>query len=234
MSRGKSKTESIQSSLLSHQENEKLEELLGRSPSMWSLQHTGVVCFIKDNPQRSYYIRMDPCLLCQASVLLLRPLHKHEVARAPCLPSQASHSEDSHRFSLVQACHHLPPQAEQVHLHRLHRPKLQLHHFHRLHGPLPPHLQCPPTACHLLRHLRARIAVWVSLHLLYHLYPAGLVEEGLHLLPLHLLLHLLKLIFLQISPLLLRPVAHHNLLLHPSEKEKAEEPCLTRSESERI
>ncbi|MED6289747.1 hypothetical protein CHARACLAT_006134 [Characodon lateralis] len=76
MSRGKSKTESIQSSLLSHQENEKLEELLGRrcasmatavaqlfmalphSPSMWSLQHTGVVCFIKDNPQRSYYIRM--------------------------------------------------------------------------------------------------------------------------------------------------------------------------------
>ncbi|XP_060913705.1 WASP actin nucleation promoting factor b isoform X1 [Labrus mixtus] len=77
MSRGsKSKTEFARSSLLSLQENEKLEELLGRrcasmatavvqlfmalphSPSMWSLQHTGVVCFIKDNPQRSYFIRM--------------------------------------------------------------------------------------------------------------------------------------------------------------------------------
>uniref|UniRef100_A0A3P8TXU4 WASP actin nucleation promoting factor a n=1 Tax=Amphiprion percula TaxID=161767 RepID=A0A3P8TXU4_AMPPE len=77
MSRGsKSKTDSIPSSLLSLQENEKLEELLGRrcasmatavaqlfmalphSPSMWSLQHTGVVCFVKDNPQRSYFIRM--------------------------------------------------------------------------------------------------------------------------------------------------------------------------------
>lgn len=77
MSRGsKSKTESMRSSLLSQQENDKLEELLGRrcasmatavaqlfmalphSPSMWSLQHTGVVCFIKDNPQRSYFIRM--------------------------------------------------------------------------------------------------------------------------------------------------------------------------------
>lgn len=31
---------------------------LPHSPSMWSLQHTGVVCFIKDNPQRSYFIRM--------------------------------------------------------------------------------------------------------------------------------------------------------------------------------
>ncbi|XP_038138585.1 wiskott-Aldrich syndrome protein-like isoform X2 [Cyprinodon tularosa] len=76
MSRGKNKTESIQSSLLSQQENDKLEELLGRrcasiatavsqlfmalpnSPTMWSLQHTGVVCFVKDNPQRSYFIRM--------------------------------------------------------------------------------------------------------------------------------------------------------------------------------
>uniref|UniRef100_A0A3Q3F8L9 WASP actin nucleation promoting factor a n=1 Tax=Labrus bergylta TaxID=56723 RepID=A0A3Q3F8L9_9LABR len=77
MSRGsKSKTEFARSSLLSLQENEKLEELLGRrcasmatavvqlfmalphSPSVWSLQHTGVVCFIKDNPQRSYFIRM--------------------------------------------------------------------------------------------------------------------------------------------------------------------------------
>ena len=31
---------------------------LPHSPSTWSLQHTGVVCFIKDNMQRSYYIRM--------------------------------------------------------------------------------------------------------------------------------------------------------------------------------
>ncbi|XP_008412543.1 WASP actin nucleation promoting factor b isoform X3 [Poecilia reticulata] len=76
MSRGKNKTESAPSSLLSQQESEKLEELLGRrcasmatavaqlfmalpnSPSMWSLQHTGVVCFVKDNPLRSYFIRM--------------------------------------------------------------------------------------------------------------------------------------------------------------------------------
>ncbi|XP_074499645.1 WASP actin nucleation promoting factor b isoform X1 [Sebastes fasciatus] len=77
MSRGsKGKTEGIRSSLLSPQENERLDELLGRrcasmatavaqlfmalphSPSTWSLQHTGVVCFIKDNPQRSYFIRM--------------------------------------------------------------------------------------------------------------------------------------------------------------------------------
>ncbi|CAN9516016.1 unnamed protein product [Ophioblennius macclurei] len=77
MSRGsKSKGESAHSSLLSLQENEKLEDMLGRrcasmatavaqlfmalphSPSTWSLQHTGVVCFVKDNPQRSYFIRM--------------------------------------------------------------------------------------------------------------------------------------------------------------------------------
>ncbi|KAK1898981.1 Wiskott-Aldrich syndrome protein [Dissostichus eleginoides] len=31
---------------------------LPHSPSVWSLQHTGVVCFVKDNPQRSYFIRM--------------------------------------------------------------------------------------------------------------------------------------------------------------------------------
>ncbi|KAM8829856.1 LOW QUALITY PROTEIN: actin nucleation-promoting factor WAS-like [Synchiropus picturatus] len=77
MSRGsKTKTESVRSSLLSAQENDKLVELLGRrcasmattvaqlfmalphSPSVWSLQQTGVVCFVKDNPQRSYFIRM--------------------------------------------------------------------------------------------------------------------------------------------------------------------------------
>lgn len=31
---------------------------LPHSPSSWSLQHTGVVCFVKDNPQRSYFFRM--------------------------------------------------------------------------------------------------------------------------------------------------------------------------------
>lgn len=31
---------------------------LPNSSSMWSLQHTGVACFVKDNPQRSYFIRM--------------------------------------------------------------------------------------------------------------------------------------------------------------------------------
>lgn len=77
MSRGsKARPQSIRSSLLNSQENEQLEELLGRrcasmatavaqlfmslphSPSTWRLQHTGVVCFIKDNLQRSYFIRM--------------------------------------------------------------------------------------------------------------------------------------------------------------------------------
>ncbi|XP_063745571.1 actin nucleation-promoting factor WAS-like isoform X3 [Eleginops maclovinus] len=77
MSRGsKTKTESARSSLLSQQENEKCEDIMGRrcasmatavaqlfmalpnSPSVWSLQHTGVVCFVKDNLQRSYFIRL--------------------------------------------------------------------------------------------------------------------------------------------------------------------------------
>ncbi|XP_033943542.1 WASP actin nucleation promoting factor b isoform X1 [Pseudochaenichthys georgianus] len=77
MSRGsKTKPEGARSSLLSQQENEKCEELMGRrcasmatavaqlfmalphSPSVWSLQQTGVVCFVKDNHQRSYFIRM--------------------------------------------------------------------------------------------------------------------------------------------------------------------------------
>lgn len=77
MSRGsKTKVESARSSLLSAQENDKLEELLGRrcastatavaqlfmalphSPGAWNLQQTGAVCFVKDNPQRSYFIRM--------------------------------------------------------------------------------------------------------------------------------------------------------------------------------
>ncbi|XP_019720638.1 WASP actin nucleation promoting factor b isoform X1 [Hippocampus comes] len=72
----KTKTENAQSSLLSLQENQALDNLLGRrcasmatavaqlfmalphQPSTWSLQHTGVVCLIKDNPQRSYFFRM--------------------------------------------------------------------------------------------------------------------------------------------------------------------------------
>ncbi|XP_061702598.1 WASP actin nucleation promoting factor b [Syngnathoides biaculeatus] len=72
----KTKTENVRSSLLSDRESEVLEKLLGRrcpsmatavaqllvalphQPSTWSLQHTGVVCLIKDNPQRSYFFRM--------------------------------------------------------------------------------------------------------------------------------------------------------------------------------
>ncbi|KAJ8265922.1 hypothetical protein COCON_G00150210 [Conger conger] len=64
------------SALLSTQEREQLGILLGRrcvavatavvqlymalpnSPTLWSLQHIGVVCFIKDNPRRSYFIRV--------------------------------------------------------------------------------------------------------------------------------------------------------------------------------
>ncbi|KAL1021004.1 hypothetical protein UPYG_G00007480 [Umbra pygmaea] len=79
MSRG-SKSKGVQencsSSLLNPQENEQLEDLLGRrcaslattvaqlymalpnSPTSWSLQHTGVACFVKDNPRRSYFIRL--------------------------------------------------------------------------------------------------------------------------------------------------------------------------------
>ncbi|MCJ8734962.1 hypothetical protein PDJAM_G00241520 [Pangasius djambal] len=77
MSKGKAKgQENVPSSLLSIQENERLVDLLGRrcvtlatavvqlymalphSPAHWSLQHTGVVCFVKDNPRRSYFIRL--------------------------------------------------------------------------------------------------------------------------------------------------------------------------------
>ncbi|XP_061759620.1 actin nucleation-promoting factor WAS-like isoform X1 [Nerophis ophidion] len=84
MSRGsKSKTENVRSSLLSLPESEALEGLLGRrcatmatavaqlfmalphNPSVWSLQHTGVVCFIKDNPLRSYFIRMYDLKACR-------------------------------------------------------------------------------------------------------------------------------------------------------------------------
>lgn len=79
MSRGskaKLQQESGQSSLLNPAENDILEDLLGRrcaslatavvqlfmalphNPASWSLQHTGVACFIKDNRQRSYFIRL--------------------------------------------------------------------------------------------------------------------------------------------------------------------------------
>ncbi|KAI1890220.1 hypothetical protein AGOR_G00151430 [Albula goreensis] len=78
MSRGsKAKTqENRPSLLLSGPENDRLLDLLGRrcvtlatavvqlymalpnSTSYWSLQHTGAVCFVKDNPQRSYFIRL--------------------------------------------------------------------------------------------------------------------------------------------------------------------------------
>uniref|UniRef100_A0A4W5MGV2 WASP actin nucleation promoting factor a n=1 Tax=Hucho hucho TaxID=62062 RepID=A0A4W5MGV2_9TELE len=79
MSRG-SKSKGVQeyspSSLLNPQENERLEDLLGRrcaslatavaqlymalphSPICWSLQQTGVACFVKDNHRRSYFIRL--------------------------------------------------------------------------------------------------------------------------------------------------------------------------------
>ncbi|XP_041953505.1 WASP actin nucleation promoting factor b isoform X2 [Alosa sapidissima] len=78
MSRGgKTKSQDhVHSVLLSIQENERVEDLLGRrcvtlatavvqlymavphSPNQWSLQHTAVVCFVKDNPRRSYFIRL--------------------------------------------------------------------------------------------------------------------------------------------------------------------------------
>ncbi|XP_064162621.1 actin nucleation-promoting factor WAS-like [Anguilla rostrata] len=78
MRRG-SKSKSLEhqgSLLLSEQENERVIDLLGRrcvtlatavaqlymalphSPSHWTLQCTGALCFVKDNPQRSYFIRL--------------------------------------------------------------------------------------------------------------------------------------------------------------------------------
>ncbi|KAK1151422.1 hypothetical protein AOXY_G32648 [Acipenser oxyrinchus oxyrinchus] len=75
-SKGSQAQENWPSSLLSSQENDKLFELLGRrcvslastvvqlcmalpnSRDHWSRQHCGVVCFVKDNPKRSYFIRL--------------------------------------------------------------------------------------------------------------------------------------------------------------------------------
>ncbi|XP_056116907.1 actin nucleation-promoting factor WAS-like [Rhinichthys klamathensis goyatoka] len=63
-------------SLLSPQENERLEDLLGRrcvslssavvqllmavpsEPNRWTPQQSGVVCFVKDSHQRSFFIRL--------------------------------------------------------------------------------------------------------------------------------------------------------------------------------
>ncbi|XP_056319548.1 actin nucleation-promoting factor WAS [Danio aesculapii] len=68
--------ESSSSSLLSIQENEKLEDLLGRrcvslssavvqllmalpsDPNRWTPQQSGVVCFVKDSSLRSFFIRL--------------------------------------------------------------------------------------------------------------------------------------------------------------------------------
>ncbi|KAK9970520.1 hypothetical protein ABG768_026458 [Culter alburnus] len=68
--------ESAGSSLLSPQENERLEDLLGRrcvslssavvqllmavpsDPNRWTPQQSGVVCFVKDSLQRSFFIRL--------------------------------------------------------------------------------------------------------------------------------------------------------------------------------
>ncbi|XP_016317478.1 wiskott-Aldrich syndrome protein [Sinocyclocheilus anshuiensis] len=74
-SKGKGQ-EHVGSSLLSPQENERLEDLLGRrcvslssavvqllmallsEPNRWTPQQSGVVCFVKDSPQRSFFIRL--------------------------------------------------------------------------------------------------------------------------------------------------------------------------------
>ncbi|KAA0714013.1 Wiskott-Aldrich syndrome protein [Triplophysa tibetana] len=77
MKRGNKKGQEITgSSLLSPQENEKLEDLLGRrcqslssavvqllmalpsDPTCWTPQQSGVVCFVKDSPLRSFFIRL--------------------------------------------------------------------------------------------------------------------------------------------------------------------------------
>ncbi|XP_028849466.1 wiskott-Aldrich syndrome protein-like isoform X2 [Denticeps clupeoides] len=68
--------ETAPSALLSPQEHDKLLDLLGRrcvslvttvvqlymalphNPNCWCLQNTGVLCFVKDNHQRSYFIRL--------------------------------------------------------------------------------------------------------------------------------------------------------------------------------
>ncbi|XP_031421472.1 wiskott-Aldrich syndrome protein [Clupea harengus] len=74
--KGQAEEESGASALITQQEHDQLQNLLGRrcvamsttvaqlfmalphSPGSWSLQHTGVLCFVKDNPQRSYFLRL--------------------------------------------------------------------------------------------------------------------------------------------------------------------------------
>ncbi|XP_057212624.1 actin nucleation-promoting factor WASL [Triplophysa rosa] len=77
MKRGNKKgQECMNSSLLSPLENERLEDLLGRrcqslssavvqllmalpsDPTRWTPQQSGVICFVKDSPQRSFFIRL--------------------------------------------------------------------------------------------------------------------------------------------------------------------------------
>ncbi|XP_072305166.1 WASP actin nucleation promoting factor b [Eucyclogobius newberryi] len=97
--RPKAKTDCVRSCLLSAQENEKVEELLGRrcasmatavaqlfmalphSPGAWSPQQTGVVCFVKDNPQRSYFIRMFD--LKMGRMVWEQELYNHMVYSSP-------------------------------------------------------------------------------------------------------------------------------------------------------
>ncbi|XP_069503625.1 actin nucleation-promoting factor WAS isoform X2 [Ambystoma mexicanum] len=68
--------ENVPSSLLQSYENDKIFELLGRKcktlattvvqlylalphcSNRWTKQHTGVLCFVKDNPRRCYFIRL--------------------------------------------------------------------------------------------------------------------------------------------------------------------------------
>lgn len=93
------------------------------------------------------------------------------------------------------------------------------------------HPRRPHTACVLPRHRLANSTPWVSHLLLSLLHPAEVVVEALHLLLLLRPLHLPNPLFLQISPhLLLSPVAHHDLSLHPLEQERAEELCWIRSD----
>nr|XP_024662252.1 wiskott-Aldrich syndrome protein isoform X1 [Maylandia zebra] len=54
---------------------------LPNSSSMWSLQHTGVACFVKDNPQRSYFIRMFDLKV--GSVVWEQELYNQIVYSAP-------------------------------------------------------------------------------------------------------------------------------------------------------
>lgn len=177
------------------------------------------------------------CRLCRDPVPPSQTLPLLEAARAPCLLSQASHSEGAcrpNRPQHVEACRPHPLQQAEAAFH--HR-RLQ----HTLHNLSSPHLHPPlmprPPALHTTSALQyrrlANSATWVSPLLLSLRHPAAemaaVVEEPLpHLLPLHLHLHLP--LFLH-QHLLLSPVPNHRqLLLHPLEEEAAEELCWIRSD----